>query len=232
MNYAIIAAGEGSRLVKEGVQQPKPLVELNGEKMIDRLIRIFLANQATSISVIVNEQMTEVAQYLKNKIYPVPFNLIVQSTPSSMHSFYELSRCLPSGKFCLTTVDTIFRESEFSTYIKTFESDSEYDGFFAVTDFIEDESPLYVDVDETLNIRDFKDQAYASARYISGGIYCLQSNAIPVLENAIRNNRSRMRNYQRELVGAGFRLKAFPFRKIIDVDHASDIALAEAFLNE
>ena len=30
MNYAIIAAGEGSRLMQEGVAQPKPLVELNG----------------------------------------------------------------------------------------------------------------------------------------------------------------------------------------------------------
>jgi len=44
MNYAIIAAGEGSRLMQEGVEQPKPLVELNGEPMIHRLIRIFNAN--------------------------------------------------------------------------------------------------------------------------------------------------------------------------------------------
>ncbi|MEG0949815.1 MAG: NTP transferase domain-containing protein [Bacteroidales bacterium] len=230
MNYAIIAAGEGSRLAKEGVTQPKPLVELNGEKMIDRLIRIFLANQATSISVIVNEQMHEVAEYLKAKSLPVPFNLIVQSTPSSMHSFYELSRCLPEGKFCLTTVDTIFHETEFSHYIAAFAADRSNDGLFAVTDYIEDESPLYVDVDESLNIHGFMDEAYPEARYISGGIYCLQSNAFPVLKSAIEANRSRMRNYQRELVQSGFRLKAFPFKKIIDVDHASDIALAEAFL--
>ena len=44
MRYAIIAAGEGSRLVQEGVKTPKPLVEVGGEKLIDRLIRIFLAN--------------------------------------------------------------------------------------------------------------------------------------------------------------------------------------------
>lgn len=230
MNYAIIAAGEGSRLAQEGITRPKPLVELNGEKMIDRLIRIFLANQATSISIIVNEQMHEVADYLRGKELPVPFNLIVRSTPSSMHSFYELSHILPKGKFCLTTVDTIFREEEFAQYIAAFESDHEHDGLFAVTDYIEDESPLYVDVDEALEIQGFMDKPYPGARYISGGIYCLQSNAIPVLEEAVLANRSRMRNYQRELVQSGFRLKAFPFKKIIDVDHASDIVQAEAFL--
>lgn len=41
MKFAIISAGEGSRLSQEGVQLPKPLVQLNREAMIDRLIRIF-----------------------------------------------------------------------------------------------------------------------------------------------------------------------------------------------
>ena len=36
MNYAIIAAGEGSRLRNEGVAAPKPLVPLNGRPMIGR----------------------------------------------------------------------------------------------------------------------------------------------------------------------------------------------------
>ena len=37
-----------------------------------------------------------------------------------MHSFYELSSYLQDDKFCLTTVDTIFREEEFSTFIEAF----------------------------------------------------------------------------------------------------------------
>jgi hypothetical protein len=32
-------------------------------------------------------------------------------------------------------------------------------------------------------------------------------------------------------VKEGLRLKAYPFSKILDVDHASDIEKAEAFLN-
>ena len=55
MNYAIIAAGEGSRLAQEGVAKPKPLVELQGEPMIGRLINIMLRCNAESISIIVNK---------------------------------------------------------------------------------------------------------------------------------------------------------------------------------
>lgn len=50
MDYAIIAAGEGSRLAQEGVKWPKPLVRLNGVALIDRLIDVFMKNNATSIS--------------------------------------------------------------------------------------------------------------------------------------------------------------------------------------
>lgn len=65
MNFGIIAAGEGSRLVSEGVALPKPLVNLNGEPMIGRLLRIFESLGAGRVAVIVNEQMTEVADYLQ-----------------------------------------------------------------------------------------------------------------------------------------------------------------------
>ena len=46
MKFAIIAAGEGSRLAQEGVSLPKPLVSIGGEPMIERLVRIFNANGA------------------------------------------------------------------------------------------------------------------------------------------------------------------------------------------
>jgi len=46
MKYAIIAAGEGSRLAAEGVESPKPLVKIRHERLIDRLIRVFMDNDA------------------------------------------------------------------------------------------------------------------------------------------------------------------------------------------
>lgn len=230
MIFGIIAAGEGSRLAQEGVKWPKPLVRLNGVPLIDRLIEIFLKNGATAIHVIVNEEMTDVQEYLRKKVLPVPFRLLVKSTPSSMHSFYEISRTVVGeDRICLTTVDTIFHEDEFGKYINAFRQDRESDGLMAVTDYIDDEKPLYVKTDEELNILDFLDEE-VNCRYISGGIYCLKSKAFDILEQSLADGISRMRNYQRQLVKEGMKLKAYPFSKIIDVDHAGDIEKAERFL--
>lgn len=230
MNYAIIAAGEGSRLAQEGVALPKPLVRLNGVPMIKRLIDIFMGCNPDSLSVIVNEHMFEVREYLESLVLPVPFKLVVKSTPSSMHSFYEVSRCFNGDKFCLTTVDTIFRADEFRRYVEAFEADDKADGYMAVTSFIDDEKPLYIDVDDRMDITAFRDESWPGAKYISGGIYGLTAPALDVLQKCMDNGVSRMRNYQRALVADGLKLKAYAFDKIIDVDHAGDIVTAEQFI--
>jgi NDP-sugar pyrophosphorylase family protein len=231
MNYAIIAAGEGSRLAQEGVTLPKPLVKLNGVEMIRRLIDIFVNNQATSISIIVNEEMTQVQEYVQQIKLDIPLNIVIKSTPSSMHSFYELRTFLREGKFCLTTVDTIFKEDDFSKYIQAFIADtSGIDGMMAVTDYIDDEKPLYVETDSEMNITGFLDKS-DTCKYISGGIYGLTPKAIDTLEACLASGQSRMRNFQRQLVTDGLKLKAFAIPKIVDVDHAEDIVKAEAFLN-
>ena len=231
MHFAIIAAGEGSRLAQEGVALPKPLVELNGCPMIRRLIDIFLGCGAESISIIVNEEMTAVKEYVQSLSLPVPLHLTVKSTPSSMHSFYEVSRTFESGKFILTTVDTIFRPDECARYVAAFDADDKADGFMAVTSFIDDEKPLYIDVDDNMRITAFLDKMQPGIKFISGGIYGLTPPALKVLENCMEKGVSRMRNYQRALVEAGLNLRAYPFKKIVDVDHQADIATAEAFLN-
>jgi NDP-sugar pyrophosphorylase family protein len=232
MNYAIIAAGEGSRLAQEGISKPKPLVELQGEPMIERLINIMLRCNAESISIIVNEHMTEVREHLENLELPVPLNLVVKTTPSSMHSLWHLSRVIPRGKFCLTTVDTIFREPDFKGYIEAFEADSDHDGMWAVTPFVDDEKPLWVETDEQMNITAFRDQGWEGAKYVSGGVYAMTDKAFGVLDNCIEQGISRMRNFQRALVQAGHHLQAYSIDKIIDVDHAGDIATAEDFLSQ
>jgi len=229
MKFAIIAAGDGSRLANEGVAIPKPLVRINNEPMIDRLIRIFIANNASSISIIVNKEMDEVYEHVCNLKPSVPLHIIHKSTPSSMHSFYELSHTLGNDRFCLTTVDTIFREDEFAQYINSFIK-SETDGLMAVTSYIDDEKPLYVETGDNMIIKGFHDENTHRFGYISGGIYCLNEKSIPVLISSIEEKMSRMRNYQRKLVERGLNLQAWQFSKIIDVDHREDIGKAESFL--
>lgn len=263
MNYAIIAAGEGSRLKEEGILEPKPLVQILGKPMIERLIRIFMKNGAQSISVICNEQMSEVQAYLdrlkdsellhREDGSICSLNIVVQTTSSSMHSLAALRQVIPEGRFCLTTVDTLFKESDFSDFIRVFArmSDDGCDGVFAVTPFVDDEKPLWVGMKphnffpcacakhvevckEIIGFYDSRVQIPEDAEMsVSGGIYCMNTRtAFPVLDDCLNRGQSRMRNFQRALVDAGLKLKAFVFPKIMDIDHASDIDKAEIWLSE
>lgn len=234
MNYAILSAGEGSRLQRESITTPKPLVKIGNIPMIERLMSIFLNNYADSISIIANNIYPETQKFLKNKQKEIniDFNLIFKTTPSSAHSFYELLPHLQNKQFCLTTVDTIFYPEEFTQYIKEFTADKTIDGLMAVTSYIDDESPLYVETDDEMNIIGFHDDNNGEYKYVSGGIYAFNSTAFTTLKKASEKGINRMRNLQRELLANGLKLKAYRFSKILDIDHVSDIQKAEEFLNK
>ena len=239
MKFAIIAAGDGSRLAQEGVTEPKPLVKVRGERLIDRLIRIFMGSNATEIVVICNEQMSDVASHLKliqdeglNGLH-VPLRFVIKSTPSSMHSFYELRHFLRDEPFVLTTVDTIFDEREFHDYVLSFQ-DKIAQGTAAlmgVTDYIDDEKPLYVGVDNVMRISGYYDTPQADSHFISAGIYGLTVPSLNILEACIEKGESRMRNFQRALVVAGLRIEAYLLTKVFDIDHINDIRKADEGVN-
>lgn len=232
MKYAIIAAGEGSRLANEGIKSPKPMIEIQGVPIIERLVKLFMRHGASSVNIIINEQQPQTLALLQKLQKQYPINLVVKDTPSSMHSMHALLPLLQGEeKFCLTTVDTLFHEEEFARYISAFEK-SDCDGLMAVTDYIDDEKPLYVECDERLRITAFRDSASEGSKYISGGIYGLTPKALDTLEKCMQQGTSRMRNYQRMLIADGQMLQAYPFEKIIDIDHAGDIEKAEQFLSE
>ena len=239
MKYGIIAAGEGSRLAAEGVVAPKPLVKIGGEALIDRLIKVFLDNDAESVAVICNERMTDVAAHLERIASngldgrTVPLHCVVKSTPSSMHSFYELMPLLRGSDFCLTTVDPVFREKDFSCYIKKF-LQSDVDALMAVTEYVDDEKPLYVDTDPmSLQVNAFRDvPGPKGMKYVSGGIYCLRKKCLDTLERCMKQGYFRMRDFQRGLLDDRLLVQAFPFSQIIDVDHVNDIQKAEKMLRE
>ncbi len=232
MNFAIIAAGEGSRLAAEGIAAPKPLVMLDGRPMIARLIDIFRQAGAESISVIVNEEMHQVQEYLAEcrDSLPIPLNIVVKSTPGSMHSLAALTEGLPEGKFILTTVDTIFRDEIFRDYAAAFAAAPADTALMGVTDYIDDEKPLYVGVRPDMTIDGYYDARPDDIRYIS--VYGLRKDiACRVLDECMSAGKLRMRQFQRALLELpDYTLRAYPLGKVFDVDHASDIEKARDFL--
>ncbi|MBR5706805.1 MAG: NTP transferase domain-containing protein [Bacteroidaceae bacterium] len=221
MRFGIISAGEGSRLASEGFSQPKPLVLICGMPMIERLVRIMNGLGAERIAVIVNGENPETVSLLKG----LPVDLVVKKTPTPMHSLMELAPYLEGDRFCVTTVDTVFAESRFRTMMDEF-SKSPMDGLMGVTSLIDDEKPLYVDVDGEMMIKGFHD-SQDGCRYVSAGIYALKSDALDVLKGCLESGQTRMRYFQRQLLEAGFKLKAFDMGQVVDVDHVSDVARAQ-----
>lgn len=234
IDFGIIAAGQGSRLKKEGSFLPKPLLEIEGQPMIGRLISIMESCGASSVNIVYNSEDSEVERYLNDLVPQINCTLKFKSadTPSSMHTFYELLRLMkPTDKFIVTTVDTIFKKDAFSKYVEYFEkSRNDIDGLMGVTTFIDDESPLYVETEGRTRIVAFEDTPHEAAKYISAGIYGLHKSAIQVLQGCMDKGYSRMRNFQRALLDNGLNLEVFDMGKVIDIDHLSDIAEANNFL--
>lgn len=221
MRFGIISAGEGSRLASEGFSQPKPLVPICGIPMIERLVRIMNNQGAERIAVIVNGENPETVSLLKR----LPVDLVVKKTPTPMHSLMELAPYLEADRFCVTTVDTVFSESRFGTMMDEF-SQTTFDGIMGATSLIDDEKPLYVDTDDDMMIRGFHDMQ-DGCRYVSAGIYALKAPALDVLKECVESGQTRMRYFQRQLLEAGMRLKAFDMGQVVDVDHVSDVAQAQ-----
>lgn len=228
MRFAIISAGEGSRLANEGFNKPKPLVPICGIPMIERLIGIFMRSGATEIAVIINGENSETVQFMQLLKKRYPIDLIVKRTPSSMHSLYELRHFLRGDKFCLTTVDTIFKEEQFFGFIDAFKS-LDSSGLMGVTDFVDDEKPLYVGTNQDMDIVGFYDEPN-ECKFVSAGVYALPISAIEVLEKCIESGQARMRNFQRQLIADEIHLKAYSLGRVVDVDHVSDISVAESLL--
>lgn len=228
MELAIIAAGESSRIKSEGILLPKPLIRLNDESIIERIVGIAVKNGVDKIHCIVNESETQLKEFLTSWQLPVPVRIVVKSTPSSMHSLFELSSGLQDSPFCLMTADTVFNEKEFASFI-SHSSSSSSDGVLAVTGFIDDEKPLCVAMDETLRITEFSDsqQGYSWA---TGGIYYLSPRIFSEIPRATERNINRLRNFFRFLLERKFVLTGYPFEKIIDVDHYRDVELAREFV--
>ena len=151
------------------------------------------------------------------------------------NSQIKASKAQKAGKFkdeiiSIAVKQGNFKEDEFIRYISYCEANKENrDGILAVTEFIDDEKPLCVSVNEEMIIQSFDDEL-TDQKFVTGGIYFFSPEVFEVMDDAINSGMSRLRNFQRLLLKQDFKLEAFPFNKIVDVDHVSDIEKAEKFL--
>ncbi len=233
MEYAILAAGQGSRLSKEGVKESKPMIRILWQPMIERLIRLLVSCGAERVHVVTNPAMDDLNEHLAylrdTEGLPVSFRPIV-----SDNSFYSLSEaaCDIKGKFIALTVDAIFPLDEFKDYIKAVETMPEGMALMALTRYVDDESPLYArladDESEVIDYR-YGDEPFEGTPIVSAGIYGITDK---IMDIAQRDQYPASTSDFQRILAVGNDIKVVPFvmSKAFDVDHVSDLRSAEQFL--
>lgn len=231
MILGLIAAGEGSRLRREGIQLPKGLVPVAGEPLAKRTIQAFVDCGVQAVKCIVNEESPELSTYLRNQDFGVPVEVIVKSTPSSMHSLFTLAPLLADSPFFLATVDAVYRRDDLADYVQYCANHPDADGVLAVTRLVDDEKPLYVQMNSEHRVCAMGDNAHGS-EWITAGLYYFKPEIFQEIPRAEEKGMERLRNFQGHLVEQGYRIYGHPFGDVVDVDHRKDISKAEALLEQ
>lgn len=216
----IIAAGDGSRLQQAGFSGPKPLVPIAGVPLIEGVIRNFLAAGITRVVVIVNEQARDCVERVRERFPDLDAAFIVKTTRSSLESFLEVGRRLGGGRALISTVDAWCRPADFVRFVDAACRRGDHANVLAVTPLVDDEHPVWVNIDGEGRV---KTLGGAAGTLVTAGMYVVTERvrtAAPPLP--------RLRDFLAWLVERGEPVYAETIPKVVDVDRAADVALAEA----
>ena len=221
----IIAAGEGSRLREAGFSVPKPLVPVAGVPLIEGVLRNFIAAGITSPVIIVNEQGRSCVEWIRSRFAELEIEFIVKTTRSSLESFLEVSHRLEGARSLISTVDAWCRPADFVGFVEAALRHPPEVSVLAVTPLVADEKPLWVTVDAAGRVLDL---GSAPGPLVTAGIYVLAERARAASPPPL----GRLREFLAWLVQQGEPLYAEVIQMMVDVDRASDVALAETLAHD
>src|SRR5207248_3024828 len=89
----VIAAGRGDRL-RGASATLKPLVPIGGRALIEHVLASMASAGAAEIVVIINEDSLAIRDHVSRTSWPFALDWIVETTPSSMHSFLRVVETL------------------------------------------------------------------------------------------------------------------------------------------
>jgi len=244
MHGLILAGGTGSRLAADGVDGPKAAVEIAGRPQVERLIETFASLGCPTITCMLREEAagSELrhepgAPTTRNLIESAaartrtPVRVVPCRTPSSLHTLVDGLAAVPTGDVFCTMVDTVMRAQDwrhvYATAVDLLADGA--DAVLAVTPFVDDERPVWVERDSTGIVRRLGDGA-VSPPCVTGGVYAFGSAVRREAVYARRAGVSRMRGFLARMVDEGARVATVEVTRIVDVDRRQDLELANAWL--
>jgi NDP-sugar pyrophosphorylase family protein len=224
----------------------KPLVPIGGRTLVERVLSSLAEAAPSEVVVIVNEASTAVRDHVASRRWPFALRWIVETTPSSMHSFLrvveELAADADDGPFLMSTVDTIAPPGEFAAFAGV-SHDVEADVTLAVAPPPEDEKPLLVRLAENPGHPADPDRrralaveaiggAATGAPWATAGYYAVRRSILREADAARRDGLTALRAFLERLLARGYRVSGVPVAAGIDVDRPADIRAAEVFVRQ
>jgi NDP-sugar pyrophosphorylase family protein len=227
MKAAIIAAGEGSRLAKSHANVVKPMVPVAGRPLSHWVVDGLRAAGATSVTVLTNSRGTEVPSSLSAAFPGLAFDFVTADTASSFESFRLVSLRLAETEenFIISTVDALIRPGDVARFAAECRT-AKAEAGLALTLHVDDEKPLWADVDGNGRVTALGDAA-KQRRAVTCGLYYMTRTAAAKLPEAGRH--SRLREFLSALVQGGG-VAGVTLSKSLDVDRPEDLEAAESFL--
>ncbi|HWZ58190.1 MAG TPA: NTP transferase domain-containing protein [Gemmatimonadaceae bacterium] len=233
MHGLILAGGEGSRLAADGVAGPKAAVRVGGRAQILRLIDTFAALGCETITCMVRDVFPDVLLAIESAraLLGGRVRAVACHTPSSLHTLADGLRVVPPGPVFCSMVDTVMTDRDwqlvYDDAMRQLMRDC--DAVLAVTPFVDDENPLWVDRGAGGVARRVGGPPVAPP-CVTGGVYAFSSRARDAAEDARCHGSTRMRYFLGDLVREGARVGTVEVARIVDLDHKRDIDTADALL--
>jgi len=226
LRAGILAAGRGERLRRQSADL-KPLARIGGETLIEHVLKSMAQAGAGEVVVIINEDSRAVRDHVARKDWPFELRWIVETTPTSMHSFLRLVETLAvggnEGPFLLSTVDTVAGPNAYADFFERARRDDAAMAL-ALTAPGNDEKPLLVTTNQS------RIERFGAGEHATAGVYAVRPIILREAEAARRDGLDALRTFLGRLLERGYKLSGIPIARAIDVDHPADIAEAEMFL--
>jgi len=221
----IFAAGFGTRL--GGLARgPKALTLVAGKPLIDWVLDDLARAKASEIAIIINSESLAVRDHVLRSRAADPIRWIVETTPSSMHSYLrvleELTRQGDAGPFLMSTVDTVAPGGALATFLERAAPLPEADVVLGLTSNLDDEKPFRIAIDEHGRVVSVGDGPLATAGYSLVRASVLREGAA-----ARADGLAALREFFARLFARGFRFAGVLMPESIDVDRDADVAAAE-----
>jgi NDP-sugar pyrophosphorylase family protein len=234
--------------LRRGDLNLKPLVSISGRPLVSRVLASIAETAPSEVAIIINDDSQTVRDAVREYHWPFRIDWIIETTPSSMHSFLRvvdtLARDGSAGPFLLSTVDTIAAPGAYRSFAATAAA-IDADVVLAVNQPGHDEKPLLVRLDEGGWVTSLGDplspdgcipgdmsttDRAPSPVFATAGFYMVRPSILGEAEAARSAGFPALRIFLAHLLARGFRLAAVPVGRSVDVDHPVDIDAAEQFL--